>query len=169
MHRCMQCCPQACSSLHLPQGRPTAACHSWVTSACLFALPMPIIVMGYVTAALLCYAVTRPLSTQLSGFLHVKQLFTPRLLDVGYPAHQLQSCYDSVNTINVQHTCRQHILSQAPQNRQWRSQPPGWPVLVLTHVYAQYSPHAEIADVFDSTEAKISVAYTKPVPLEQSW
>lgn len=130
-----------------------------------FSFHRPCIFKGFVTAELQRYAVT---NTQLSGFQHMKQLFMQRLLDRGYPAHKLQSWFDS-----VQHTCRQRILSQPPRSRRWRYQPPvlvlpngqfemtAGIAVVLNRVYAQYRQHAEVANIFGGPEGKITVAYTK--------
>lgn len=130
-----------------------------------FSFHRPCVFKGFVTAELQRYAVT---NTQLSGFLHMKQLFMQRLLDRGYPAHKLQGWFDA-----VQHTCRQRILSQLPRNRQRQYQPPVLVLpngqfemtariaVVLNRVYAQYSHHSEIAAIFGGAAGRITVAYTK--------
>jgi hypothetical protein len=98
------------------------------------------------------YAVTNTLP---ADFERMKTLFMTRLLDRGYPAHQLQRWFDAVD-----HSCRITLLSRPPGARQQRRSDA--PVLVLPNgqfemtarigvvlnrVYAQYKHHPEVSRV----------------------
>jgi hypothetical protein len=121
---------------------------------------------GFIKAELQRFAVTNTLP---ADFERMKTLFMTRLLDRGFPAHQLQRWFDAVD-----HSCRIALLSRPPGSRQQRRSDA--PVLVLPNgqfemtarigvvlnrVYAQYKHHPEVSRVFCGPAAHLVVAYTK--------
>ena len=120
---------------------------------------------GFIKAELQRYAVTNTLP---ADFEHRKMLFMQRLLDRGYPKHQLQSWFAA-----VEHSCRAELLSRPAVRLQQPCQPP---VLVLpngqfemrarisdvlSRVYAQHKHNPEVAAVFGGSNARLIVAYSK--------
>lgn len=120
---------------------------------------------GFIKAELQRYAVTNTLP---ADFEHMKVLFMQRLLDRGYPFHQLKSWFAV-----VQHSCRVGLLSRSANRKQACQQPP---VLVLPNgqfenkahvshvlnrVYAQHKHQPRVASIFGGSNAKLVVAYSK--------
>jgi hypothetical protein len=120
---------------------------------------------GFIKAELQRYAVTNTLP---ADFEHMKALFMQRLLDRGYPLHQLKSWFAAVD-----HSCRVDMLGKQSQPKQQACQPP---VLVLPNgqfemrarisdvlnrVYAQHKHIPEVAAIFGGSNARLIVAYSK--------